>query len=51
MLITRYNIRGRTPKQCRERWHNHLDPFIVKNYWTEEEEQIIFNYQLTHGNQ
>lgn len=51
MLISRYNIRGRTPKQCRERWHNHLDPHITKNYWTETEERIIFEYQITHGNQ
>ena len=32
MLVTRYNIRGRTPKQCRERWHNHLDPQIDKKF-------------------
>ncbi|OMJ75502.1 hypothetical protein SteCoe_25351 [Stentor coeruleus] len=51
MLVTRYNIRGRTAKQCRERWHNHLDPEVVKNYWDAEEEKIIFDYQLTHGNQ
>ena len=25
-----YNITGRTGKQCRERWHNHLDPNINK---------------------
>ncbi|KAK4052445.1 hypothetical protein OIV83_002247 [Microbotryomycetes sp. JL201] len=31
----------RTGKQCRERWHNHLDPTIVKTEWTSEEEQII----------
>lgn len=51
MLVSRYNIRGRTPKQCRERWHNHLDPNVIKNFWTQEEEKIIFKYQLTHGNQ
>lgn len=26
----------RTPKQCRERWLNHLDPSKMKKYWTEE---------------
>ena len=51
MLITRYNLRGRTAKQCRERWHNHLDPNIVKDYWSPEEEKIIFDYQVSHGNQ
>ena len=24
----------RTGKQCRERWHNHLDPAINKGEWT-----------------
>ena len=51
MLISRFSIRGRTPKQCRERWHNHLAPEIVKNFWTEEEEKLIFDYQVTNGNQ
>ena len=26
---------GRIGKQCRERWHNHLNPDIKKNKWTE----------------
>ncbi|RLN89361.1 hypothetical protein BBJ28_00022870, partial [Nothophytophthora sp. Chile5] len=25
-------IPGRTSKQCRERWYNHLDPSIVRGY-------------------
>lgn len=28
---------GRTGKQCRERWHNHLNPDISKVPWTERE--------------
>jgi myb proto-oncogene protein len=32
---------GRIPKQCRERWCNHLDPNIRKDPWTIEEDQII----------
>lgn len=51
MLVTRYNIRGRTPKQCRERWHNHLDPTIDKKFWTKAEEKFIFDYQVQYGNQ
>lgn len=51
MLVSRYNIRGRTAKQCRERWHNHLDPDIDKKFWTKEEERFIFDYQLRFGNQ
>lgn len=32
----------RTGKQCRERWHNHLDPMINKGDWTQEEDlQLI----------
>jgi hypothetical protein len=26
-------MRGRLGKQCRERWHNHLNPKIVKAEW------------------
>jgi myb proto-oncogene protein len=51
MLISRYNIRGRTPKQCRERWHNHLDPAIDKKFWSKTEEKFIFDYQMQYGNQ
>ena len=33
---------GRIGKQCRERWHNHLNPKIKKNEWTLEEELILY---------
>lgn len=51
MLIKRFNIRGRTAKQCRERWHNHLAPEVSKKYWLEEEEELMFDYQNKFGNQ
>lgn len=35
------NLPGRIGKQCRERWHNHLNPEIKKERWTEEEDQAI----------
>ena len=35
------SLRGRTAKQCRERWCNHLDPNIRKDPWSPEEDQII----------
>ncbi|EOA12425.1 hypothetical protein CARUB_v10028160mg [Capsella rubella] len=35
------NLKGRTGKQCRERWHNHLRPGIKKTAWTKEEDQIL----------
>jgi hypothetical protein len=44
------SIAGRSGKQCRERWHNHLDPFINKNSWTEEEEKIMSQAHKELGN-
>ena len=40
----------RSGKQCRERYHNHLDPKIKKNYWNEEEENILLKKQYELGN-
>ena len=31
-------------------WHNHLNPDINKNSWTEEEDRIIFHAHTTMGN-
>lgn len=45
-----YSITGRTGKQCRERWHNHLDPSINKNAWTAEEEAIMTECHRALGN-
>jgi hypothetical protein len=36
------HLPGRMGKQCRERWHNHLNPRIKKINWTREEEWILF---------
>ena len=49
-LEERYGVTGRTGKQCRERWHNHLDPCVSKEPWTEEEEKIVFEGQKKFGN-
>ena len=35
------NLPGRTGKQCRERWHNQLDPNIKKEGWTDEEDRVL----------
>jgi len=32
---------GRSGKQCRERWHNHLSPDVWKTDWTAEEDAEI----------
>jgi len=34
-------LEGRTGKQCRERWHNHLNPGIKKDTWSREEDMTI----------
>ncbi|TYZ59602.1 hypothetical protein PybrP1_002119, partial [[Pythium] brassicae (nom. inval.)] len=43
-------IPGRTSKQCRERWYNHLDPSIVRGEYTAEEDRIILEAQSRLGN-
>jgi len=49
-LIAKH-LKGRIGKQCRERWHNHLNPDIKKTAWTEEEDKVIFNAHKQWGNQ
>ncbi|XP_042512662.1 transcription factor MYB3R-3-like [Macadamia integrifolia] len=44
------SLPGRIGKQCRERWHNHLNPMIRKDAWTLEEELALMNAHRTHGN-
>ena len=34
-------VAGRTNKQCRERWHNHLNPEVSKDPWTIKEDLVI----------
>ena len=41
---------NRSGKQCRERWHNHLDPAINKDDWSEEEDQRLIDAHLATGN-
>ncbi|XP_069959899.1 transcriptional activator Myb isoform X2 [Cherax quadricarinatus] len=49
-LIAKH-LKGRIGKQCRERWHNHLNPAIKKSAWTEEEDRIIYEAHKQWGNQ
>ena len=44
------HLPGRIGKQCRERWHNHLNPAISKNDWTREEDLIIVDAHRRLGN-
>ncbi|KAH6754744.1 hypothetical protein C2S53_020628 [Perilla frutescens var. hirtella] len=43
-------LHGRNGKQCRERWHNHLDPEIKKDVWTKAEEATLRHYHQVLGN-
>ncbi|XP_071720729.1 transcription factor MYB3R-3 [Rutidosis leptorrhynchoides] len=44
------SLPGRIGKQCRERWHNHLNPDIKKDAWTLQEELALMNAHRVHGN-
>ena len=48
-LIAKH-LRGRLGKQCRERWHNHLNPDIKKTAWTESEDKLLFELHMKMGN-
>lgn len=44
------NLPGRIGKQCRERWHNHLNPHIRRESWTPEEDIEILKAHMEMGN-
>lgn len=44
------HLEGRVGKQCRERWHNHLDPSINKGPWTPEEDKMLCREHMRLGN-
>jgi hypothetical protein len=41
---------GRSAKQCRDRWANHLDPSISKSEWSFEEDVTLFRAHTQLGN-
>ncbi|CAF1299314.1 unnamed protein product [Adineta steineri] len=43
-------LKGRVGKQCRERWHNHLNPLINKNPWTNDDNLRLFILHQHFGN-
>jgi len=59
-LVTKYGTKNwriiashlphREPKQCRERWMNHLDPSVVKGRLTEKEWQVLLKAHEEYGN-
>lgn len=44
------HMQNRAGKQCRERWHNHLCPNVVKSDWTEDEQWKLFLSHKLNGN-
>ncbi|MEQ2236230.1 hypothetical protein ILYODFUR_010432 [Ilyodon furcidens] len=44
------HLKGRLGKQCRERWHNHLNPNVKKSSWTAEEDLVIYKSHCLLGN-
>lgn len=49
-LETEFSLKGRSGKQCRERWHNHLNPAVKKEDWNLPEEITLFQGHLDLGN-
>nr|XP_019963937.1 PREDICTED: uncharacterized protein LOC109643307 [Paralichthys olivaceus] len=41
---------GRTEIQCRRRWHHHLNPDIVKDNWTKDEDEKLAELVSMYGN-
>ena len=48
VIIAKY-LPGRLGRQCRERWHNVLDPSIVRREWTREEDLFILDQHKELG--
>merc|ERR1712183_789388 len=43
-------IQFRDGKQCRERWHNHLNPMVKRCSWSEKEEWLLYLCHKYFGN-
>ena len=43
-------LESRNAKQCRERWHNQLNPSVVKAAWLGDEDRVILEMQARIGN-
>jgi hypothetical protein len=44
------HLHGRLPKQCRERWINHVDPSIEKERLAESDWPMVYEAQREYGN-
>ncbi|KAJ1401265.1 SANT/Myb domain [Sesbania bispinosa] len=44
------HLEGRSGKSCRLRWYNQLDPNIIRNPFTDEEEEMLLALHKVKGN-
>ena len=50
LMASEFLILERSGKQCRERYHNHLDTKIKHGPWSRQEEQLLVEMQNSFGN-
>lgn len=50
LLAEEFGIQGKTPKKCRERYNNHLNPSINRDDWNPPEEALLLQLQREVGN-
>lgn len=43
-------VKSRTAKQCRDRWSNYLNPNLISNKWSFEEDYIMLKLIIIFGN-
>ena len=48
ILFSAAMVPGRSAKQCRERWRNHVDPSISREPWSEEENALLLRLYEQH---
>lgn len=49
MIANHESVAYKTPKQCRDRWVNHLDPKLIQTPWTEKEEATLIEKHKSFG--
>ena len=44
-----HQLKGRTARQCRERYNNYLRPDLINGPWTQEEDESLIRLYEMHG--
>lgn len=50
LMCAKFPATPKTSKQCRERWHNNLDPIAVNKPWTASEEAKLLLFYIKYKN-